>query len=338
MERSRFRVVVVGAGSIGERHIRCFQATDRAVVTFVEPRAELRAEIAARYPGVTPLETVDQALAGTYDVAVIATPAPLHVGQAHAFVRRGAHVLVEKPLAVAPEGVEELAAEARNQNRVVGVAYVYRAHPVLAEMREAIVSGRLGRPVQLIAVCGQHFPLYRPAFRETYYAKHASGGGAIQDALTHIVNAGQWLVGPVQRVSADAAHCVLDGVDVEDTVHVLARHGGVLANYSLNQHQAPNETAITVVCERGTARFEMHACRWREMTTPGSEWIDHPRPPLERDELFIRQASAFLDAVESGAPPACPLEAGLHTLHVNRAILSSVTSGLWEHIPEPKPS
>ncbi|QDT56244.1 1,5-anhydro-D-fructose reductase [Caulifigura coniformis] len=337
MERSRFRVVVVGAGSIGERHIRCFQRTDHSDVAFVEPRAELRAEIAARYPGATPLETVEQALGDPSDVAVIATPAPLHVAQALSFVRRGAHVLVEKPLAVTPEGVDQLTAAALKANRVVGVAYVYRAHPVLADMRAAIASGRFGRPVELVAVCGQHFPLYRPAFRETYYATHASGGGAIQDALTHIVNAGQWLVGPVQRLAADAARCVLDGVEVEDTVHVLARHGALLANYSLNQHQAPNETAISVVCERGTARFEMHACRWREMTTPGGEWIDHSRPQLERDELFIRQAGSFLDAVESGGPPACTLADGLHTLHVNRAILASVTSGQWEQIPDVEP-
>ena len=51
-------------------------------------------------------------------------------------------------------------------------------------------------------------------------------------------------------------HQVLDGVEVEDTVHLLARHGDVLASYCMNQYQAPNETSITVVCERGTAQFQ----------------------------------------------------------------------------------
>ena len=51
----------------------------------------------------------------------------------------------------------------------------------------------------------------------------------------------------VERVVADAAHQVLEGVTVEDTVHLLARHGSVMASYSLNQHQAPNEITITVV-------------------------------------------------------------------------------------------
>lgn len=334
MAANLMRVVVVGAGSIGERHIRCFLATGMADVSFVEARQQLRAEIASRYPRATPLDGIDQALALSFDAAVIATPAPLHVSQAHAFIEANASVLIEKPLSVEVEGIDDLAAAAVRKRRTVAVAYVYRAHPVLADMQQAIAGGRFGRPVELVAVCGQHFPLYRPAFRETYYAKHESGGGAVQDALTHIINVGQWLVGPIDRVIADAARCVLDGVDVEDTVHVLARHRGVLASYSLNQHQAPNESAITVVCEHGTARFEMHACRWRECTEPGGQWINHERAPLERDELFTRQAKTFLHFARCGGQPACDLATGLHTLQINRAILASVRSGAWEPVGE----
>ncbi len=76
--------------------------------------------------------------------------------------------------------------------------------------------------------------------------------------MTHIMNAGQWLVGPMNQLVADAAHQVLEGVEVEDTVHVLARQGGLMASYSLNQHQTPGEINITVVCEKGTCRCELY--------------------------------------------------------------------------------
>ena len=54
------------------------------------------------------------------------------------------------------------------------------------------------------------------------------------------------------------AHRVLEGVTVENTVHVLTRHGNVLGSYSLNQYQSPNESTITVICDRGTVRWESH--------------------------------------------------------------------------------
>jgi len=332
MSDARHHVLVVGAGSIGERHIRCFLATERAAVSFVEIRPELRSEIATRYPQARAYASLEEAAASGATIAVVATPAPLHVAQAMTLLESGLHVLIEKPLAVTLEGVDALRVSAKAKGRVVAVAYVYRAHPVLAEMRKALLSGRFGKPVELVAVCGQHFPLYRPAYRQTYYTKHETGGGAVQDALTHIINAGEWLIGPVSRLVADTAHQLLEGTEVEDTVHVLARHGSVPAAYSLNQHQAPNETTITIVCERGTLRFETHLCRWRSMESPGGDWTDHGGQPLERDTLFVSQAQRFLDVVEGSAAVACSLEEGIQTLRVNRAILESARQATWQEL------
>jgi predicted dehydrogenase len=125
---------------------------------------------------------------------------------------------------------------------------------------------------------------------------------------------------------------VLDGVDVEDTVNVLARHGDVLASYSLNQHQAPNETTITVVCARGTARFEYHANRWQWIENPTQDWHDEPTGTLERDSLFTRQAHAFLDAIEGKAKPLCTLGEGVAALKANLAILESAEQVCWQQI------
>ncbi|MBI5758364.1 MAG: Gfo/Idh/MocA family oxidoreductase [Planctomycetales bacterium] len=325
------KVLIIGVGSIGERHLRCFRTTGRADVTFVEVNDSLRQTIAERY-GVRGFADLDAALAEQPTAAVISTPAPLHVPLATKLAERGLHLLIEKPLSTTTAGIELLRQTIHDRGVIAGVAYVNRCHPALTAMRRAILDGRFGRPLELVAVCGQHFPTYRPAYRSIYYTDHATGGGAIQDALTHVVNAGEWLLGPIERLVADAAHQVLDGVTVEDTVHLLARHGHVLASYSLNQHQAPNETAITVVCERGTVRWESHEHRWRWMIAPGDAWTDERIEPLERDTLFVAQAHAFLDAVEGKAPLPCSLDEGLQTLRVNLAALASAANRSWQDI------
>lgn len=325
------RVVVIGAGSIGERHLRCFKATGRADVSFVEISEPLRKTIADRY-GAPGFADLDAALEGKPAIAVICTPAPLHVPMATRLADAGIHVLIEKPLSTTFDGIEQLRQTIRERGVTAGVAYVHRSNPLLAAMRQAIVDGRFGRPVELVAVCGQHFPTFRPAYRAIYYKDRATGGGAIQDALTHIINAGEWIAGPVDRLVADAAHLMLEGVTVEDTVHLLARHGPVLASYSLNQYQAPNEFTLTVICEKGTARFESHESRWRWMAKPDDTWHDEPVPPMERDTMFIAQANTFLDAVEGKAAVRCTIEEGLQTLRVNLAALASVESKTWQTI------
>jgi predicted dehydrogenase len=213
------------------------------------------------------------------------------------------------------------------------VAYVYRSHPVLESMRDALLSGRFGKPVEVVVVAGQHFPLYRPAYRDIYYNRHETGGGAIQDALTHMVNAVEWLVGPVDRLVCDAEHLLLDGVDVEDTVHLLTRHGGVLGNFTLNQHQAPNETMLTVHCERGSLRFEAHQSRWVSCVEPGTLWLGEFDRKLERDDLFILQARQFLEYLNDAAPPRCSLAEAVATLRVNLAALESVRTRQWVKVP-----
>ncbi|MCX7423111.1 MAG: Gfo/Idh/MocA family oxidoreductase [Planctomycetia bacterium] len=331
-------VLIVGVGSIGERHLRCFQSTGRADVSFVEVNPSLRATIAERY-GVRGYEDLEAALVDRGGAApsnslsaVVATPANRHLEIASRLAEAGRHLLIEKPLSTGIDGLDRLERAVCERGVVVSVAYVYRCFPVLAAMRDALLSGRFGKPVEIVAVCGQNFPTYRPAYRDIYYNDHATGGGAIQDALTHVLNAGEWLVGPIDRLVADAAHQVLADVTVEDTVHVLTRQGDVLGSYSLNQHQAPNEVTLTVICEQGIVRWESHAHRWRWMLRPDEPWHDEPHEPLPRDGAFITQANRFLDAVEVMAKPLCSLDEGEQTLRVNLAALASVASRSWQTV------
>lgn len=326
------RVVVVGGGSIGERHVRCFQNTGRCDVSLCEVNEEIGRQVVGRYQLPALLTSLDGVSTDQFDAAVICTPAQLHVRIATQLVDSGLSVLIEKPLAVSRDGVDDLIALATN--RKVAVAYVMRQHPALLAMKAAIDSGQFGKPVQVVYVGGQHFPFYRPAYRDIYYTSHANGGGAIQDALTHMVNAAEWLVGPVSRLVADAEHCVLDGVSVEDTVHLITRHrsessSDVLGSFSLNQHQAVNESTLTVMCERGSARFEMHRTRWLSSTEPNSQWTVEAEFILERDDLFQRQASAFLDYLEGHSPASCALQDADQTLRVNIAALESARTGQW---------
>ena len=332
---SPHRVLVVGVGSIGERHLRCLQATGRAELALCESNPELRRRIAERYGANECYTDLEEALSNAScrpDAAVIATPAPLHVPMATRLAEAGVHVLIEKPLSTSLNGIETLQARVSENNIKAAVAYVYRAHTALQDMKKAIAAGRFGRPVQIVATAGQHFPTYRPAYKNTYYTRRETGGGAVQDALTHILNGAEFLVGPIDRVMADADHMLVEGVDVEDTAHVLTRHGGVMGCYNLNQHQAPNEVVITVVCECGTARFEMHKNRWRSMTDPGGEWQEEHVFSGEWDVTFRNQENAFLDMIEGKGDPLCSLAEGVQTLKVNLAILDAIERSNWSQV------
>ncbi len=331
------KVLVIGFGSIGERHARCFLKTGRCSVSVCEVSPELRRRAEVEYDIEKSYADLDAAMSDHYDCAVIATPAPFHIPMATRLAEVGVHLLIEKPLSVSLDGIEGLKAIVAENRVVVSVGYTLRCNPALASMRAELQAGRFGHPLQVTGAVGQRFAMFRPAFAETYFAKRASGGGAIQDAITHLVNAGEWLVGPVSRLMADADHQALPGVSVEDTVHVIARHGqqgDVLGVYGLNLHQAPNEFTITVVAETGVYRVELHLNRWSSMSDSDTKWEHHPCPMDDRDQMYVDQAVAFLDAVAGDIPVRCTLEEAEQSLRVNLAMLRSVDNPPWLEVTQ----
>lgn len=326
------RVLIVGGGSIGERHLRCFLRTRRAKVALCEINEPLRTRLADEYGLQTVFANLDCVRYEDFDAAVICVPAHLHVPMAVQLAGAGLGLLIEKPLSTSESGIEDFVQLIEREKVRVSVAYVLRHQPALIAMRQAVLSNQFGSPVEVVMTSGQHFPYYRPAYRETYYTSHETGGGAIQDALTHMLNAAEWIVGPVTQLVADAEHCVLDGVTVEDTVHLLTRHGSVLGAFSLNQHQFANETTLTVHCQHGSVRYEGHNSRWLTCRKPDEPWHVEQTFHLERDDLFIAQANRFLDQLEGKVPAGCSVREGWQTLKVNLAALQSVRSNGWIRI------
>jgi len=265
--------------------------------------------------------------ADRFDGVVVCTPANTHISVALHCYRTEAALLVEKPLCTKLEEVAELKQEMAQRKQYLRVAFVYHFQPGIKAVREELRKGAFGRPLHTASVVGQHFPTFRPAYRQIYYTRHETGGGCIQDMFPHLVNSVEWLVGPTTRIHCEAGHQMLEGVTVEDTLSAAARHGDLLASYSLNQFQAPNEATFLVHCERGSYKVELHEQRWGAYAHGAAAWDYHPAPVKDRDDLFVAQANAFLDGMEGKETELATLEEAEQTLRTTLGALQSWRTG-----------
>lgn len=321
------QILVIGCGSIGERHVRTFRATGRATVVACDTRPAIRQQMTEKY-GVKSVADWESALQDpAVTGVVVATPAPLHVSVALRVLELGRDVFIEKPLATVLPGSERLPAARDRSGKFAAIGYVNHCQPALQAARDFIRSGQFGPVRHVVVTTGQDFPAARPAYREIYYRDHAQGGGAIQDALTHMANAVEWVVGPTTRLFCDALHQVLEGVEVEDTVNIAARNGGALVNYALNQFQAPTEVRWDFHAAGGSVRVELHTARWGTIARGKTDWTWHAAPVASRDAIFTDQANAFLNGCEGRPQPLCTLEEGIQTLRFNLAALQSWREG-----------
>jgi predicted dehydrogenase len=291
--------------------------------------------MAERYQVATTSDWEQSLASAKFDAAVICTPAHLHVRMATRILEGGTHVLIEKPLSQSLAGVSELIAARNQSGRQAAVAYVLHVYPLLQDAGEFLRKGDLGPIRHVTSTSGQYFPGGRPAhavhYSKTYYRDRKTGGGAIQDALTHTANWVESIVGPTDSVLCDCAHQVLPDVTVEDTVNVSARHGDILVNYTLNQFQAPNESTLQFNTAKGSVKIEFHHRRWGVFRLGDKDWSWNEIPAGDRDTPFITQANRFIDQLEGKPATLCSLEAAQQTLRFNLAALAAADSGARVH-------
>ncbi len=320
----RKRILILGAGGIGKRHIRGFLKTGRVSVSLVEPDPSKREAVNREYPFEAVYGALDEVDLGRFDLAVIAAPAHLHIPLAMRCVDAGVPFLCEKPLAVTWEGVELLLARTRERAIPARVGFVRRCAPEVIELRKRILNGEIGRIRMAYLNLSQEYPRYRPDYRTIYYARPEMGGGCILDAASHAIDLLLWILGDVSEVAAMYDHLALEGVEVEDCCLIALRfRSGVLAHIAMNQFQKPNTSLVEFIGETGNLLLDhsvLKVARDDSGRWESRDFMEGLKPTEAHESRFVFQANAMLDLLEGKPCPLATLEEAARGLRVALAV------------------
>ena len=135
------RIGVIGAGALGFHHIRLLRkARGATLVGFHDERTERATEV-SRELGVPAFGTLDELL-GAVDAAVVVVPTPAHFRVAIEAVRRGVHLLIEKPITATLDEADELLAAAKARGTLLQIGHVERFNQALRAAQPYIDSPR----------------------------------------------------------------------------------------------------------------------------------------------------------------------------------------------------
>ncbi len=312
------RVLIIGTGGIGQRHLLGYSQTNRAKLSIVEPDSAKRDEAKKIFNIVQDFTNIDDTDLAEYDLAVICAPAHTHVTLMQACAAAGLAFMVEKPLAVTLEDVKETLALVKAKNLVARVGYIRRIADELVALRDQIANGKIGDLRLIYINSSQDFPKYRPDYQTTYYAHPEMGGGAILDGASHSFDMLIWIVGKPVEVSCMYDQLALKGTQTEDTCLINIRfENGIMANITLNQFQKPNTSRQEFIGTKGNLILEHTTLSFRDSDAPDPveehDYMDGLVPMEAHQARFTMQANAMLDAIE-GKP--CYL-ATLEDAHLN---------------------
>lgn len=323
------RLLVVGCGSIGERHIRCLRTVGGTEVWACDPRPERLQQMRDLYQVAGGVQSMEQARLEDFDAALICTPTDQHIPQARAAAEAGCHLFVEKPISTTLDGVEQLIALCEKTGRVLQVGYVFRHHPALKQAKSVLESGAIGPVHQAAIKVGFFIGKYRPDYARLYWAHAQTGGGVLMDA-THQVDYIQWLLGPILRVAAQRRHYVIDvDPDVEDAACLLFEFaGGAMAVASFNNFQPNYKHTLELNGTHGSIEWSYVENELRVYEERDRSWRTH-QAEWERDDFYINQMRNFLAAMDGTEPPAVTGKDGLRALRVALAAKKAADAGEW---------
>lgn len=323
------RIGILGLGSIGRTHARAIRQ--------LAPRLELAAYTSSR-PGdpeivgdaawLTPAEL----LAADLDLVVIATPSNDHGSQALDLLAHGKGLVVEKPIATTAAEARAVVAAWRESGRFGAAIAQRRLEPQHVALKGLMDSGRLGRPLLAeVSVCWWRSPEY---YAQAPWRALPPGGGVLMNQALHSVDLLTWLLGPAASVAALTGN-LAHPIACEDTAVAAVRlTGGALATITATTATPPGHPAtLRVYTDRGSFALDHAAI---------AEWHFEGVPaPAEAPAVssgagdpagigiqgHLAQWTDIAEALETGRPPAIPLDQGLPVIELIDAIYTSARTG-----------
>jgi predicted dehydrogenase len=310
------RALVVGTGSIGRRHITNLLALRPGTqLTFLRDGGA--DDEYSRSLGATVVAGLESALASAPDLAIIANPSALHAAAIRGVLAARIPFYLEKPVVTDRPSWTALARQLDSVGplppNLIGCNLRFLSS--LAQLREIVTSGSLGRIVRASFEAGQWLPDWRPLqdYRRSYSASRALGGGVIAD-LVHEIDAARWLLGDFDAVQSAAAHLSELEIGTEDTaVALLTRAGGPLVSISLDYVSRKPRREYRIVGDRGTAAWDLLR---RELRVESAEAVSlraSEAHQFDVSQTYVAAIRELLDAMERGIATRCDLEDAMKT-------------------------
>ena len=321
------RVLIVGYGSIGQRHLRIVRENlpDATIMVF---RHQPTTHIPEMANSVT--SSMDDVLSFAPEVAIIANPAPFHLEIAKALVEMSCHLLIEKPISDKSDDVEDLLETVRAKGVICQVAYNLRYLPSLSRFRDLINEGLIGRPLSVRCEVGQYLPSWRPNndYRTGVSAKSDLGGGVLLE-LSHEIDYLRWIFGEVEWVRSWVGNVGDLDIDVEDTAHLIlsfkskANNKPVIANLNIDFVRHDATRICTVIGAGGSLRWNGVTGMIDIYKSGGVGWEEYVVMPHQRDDSYQSQWELFLNAIAESTTPLVSCKAGLAVLKIIEAAKAS---------------
>ncbi len=337
------KILFVGLGSIGQRHLRnvyskygeditllAYRVTGTAKTISRDLAAAENIDIATKYPLEIYTDLKD-ALSQSPDVVFICNPTSLHISPSLVAAEAGCDIFIEKPLSHSMEGVDKLVSICKSNEIVCAMGCQFRFHPSYAHLKRLISEEAVGNILSVHTEVGEYLPDYHKYedYRKMYASRSDLGGGVVFTQI-HEIDYLYDLFGVPNRVSASGGHLSELEIDVEDSIDILMEMSFNGRKLPISLHmdyiQRPPVRTCKIIGEAGRIVADFHSAKVI-LERPNMETEIYENPEFERNNLFIDEIEDFFNCIDQRTQPVASLEDGRDGLRIAVAIKEAMAEG-----------
>ena len=259
------RFAILGNGRIAKYHIEAIDAVEGLSVVAICDKSLKTSDKAGSHE-TTPdkagqpcyFKSLDEMLAwGEFDIVAICTPSGVHYENTIDCLKKGFHVVTEKPMAMSTQECEDMILTAKNNDRELFVLHQNRLNPTCKALKEAVDMGRFGKLYMLVS----NVFWYRP---QSYYnlaewrGTWEMDGGVFMNQAMHYSDMLNWIVdSEIEHVDSNLSRFARD-IKAEDAgVASIRWECGTIGSLNVTSltYGGNQEGSITVIGEHGFAKI-----------------------------------------------------------------------------------
>jgi predicted dehydrogenase len=326
------KTLVIGYGSIGQRHAANLTRLDHEVVLLRHASGGTPNGIYPEYHDFEQAVEVERP-----ELAVIASPTPRHAEDALRLIERRVPFLLEKPPALDLHATLalEAAIEESRFNRY-DLAFNLRYYPPVRFIKEFLPE--LGRIFSMRVAAGYHLPAWRPGvdYRQTTSARKELGGG-VHIELVHEVDYLLWFMGMPARVVAHVAtvgNLEISSADSCTAMLVYPDGAGVELHLDYLSHK--NLRGCQIIAEHGTLEWSFTEKRVSlfEPGNPAAREIFQLSADYDFNQTYIEELQHMVQVAHGKAAPSIDMAHGVRVMKILDAMIESSASEKWINISE----
>ena len=313
------KILVVGYGSIGKRHVENLLSISNLEVIVCTKRND----IGKLKKHAKVYHSIKQCLEEKPDVGIIANETSLHVPTAIKLAKAGLDLFLEKPLSNSLKDIEKLHAIVKKKKLITQMGCNLRFHPCIKKIKDMIEQQKVGRIISAQVQNCSYLPDYHPweDYRKGYAARKDLGGGVILTQI-HEIDYMYWLFQEVENVISMSGKLSDLDITAEDYVSSLLKFKNkIIGELHMDYFQRPDFKSCQIRGTKGEIYWDSDNNRVNIYNMNKKRWkTEMEIKNYQRNFSYVEQLKHFLQCVKQRKKTINDLEQGIVTLKIVLAI------------------